>query len=756
MATAKKTDTKVVPFPGDPEVTTELARALGLTEAELARAHKELGRNLTHAELGVLALMWSESESQKVARAHTKRLPTTGPHVFRGLSDAAGALDLGDGFCAVVGLGRVRMEDGQPGVQSASASAGDALRDVIALGARPLALFNSIRLGAPDEKQTAEQLRSFASTLSDYAGHVGVPVVGGDLKFERRYAAQPLVQLIALGVVRTDAAIESRATGLGNTVLCVGTPPDFRSRAEEPAASTSAGERDAKLDAAADAVALKRLADACLAAFRLGSVEGAHAVGAAGVAGAALHLAESGSTGIEVDLDAIVRRAASSPTDLLCARGGQRMLLVVKKGREDGVLEAFKSHELDARVIGRVTNTERLVCKATVGARAEASAADQKQVVVFDLPVALLTRDAPSYERSAKAVQIDPAKPQITLKRNEDVESELTRLLGNPNVGSRDWLLRKLEGGKTTGKGVVGDAVVLRASLPGNDGAEKHVVVSIDGNARYLELDPRQGAAMAVAECARNLVCVGAEPLGLAHSLTLGASDQPEAMYRLSSAVDGVRDACLSLKLPVIASSVTLAERDIPNTPVIAVVGQLREAGDRIGMGFGRQADTVALLGSPGTGNLAGSEFVAAREATLRGALLTLDLGAEVKLQRAVLELAREHLLSSAHDVSEGGLGVALAECCIAGRIGCSVELPKIGDADDLHQLFHEEPSRIVVSFPPEQRAKVQERCTALGVPFHFLGFVGGDTLEIEDTLEVPVQVLAESHSRALERLVSE
>ncbi|MEY4510264.1 MAG: hypothetical protein RLZZ450_2386 [Pseudomonadota bacterium] len=741
MATAKKTDTKVVPFPGDPEVTTELARALGLTEAELARAHKELGRNLTHAELGVLALMWSESESQKVARGHTKRLPTTGPHVFRGLSDAAGALDLGDGFCAVVGLGRVRTQDSAAGraassVTSASLSAGDALRDVIALGARPLALFNSIRLGAPDDKTTADQLRGFAGALSDYAGHVGVPVVGGDLKFERRYAEQPLVQLIALGVVRTDAAIESRATGLGNTVVCVGTP------------SEAAGERDV----AADAVALKRLADACLAAFRLGSVEGAHAVGAAGVAGAALRLAESGSTGIEVDLDAIMRRSADSaasatPTELLCAAGGQRMLLVVKKGREDGVLEAFKSHELDARVIGRVTNTERLVCKAT---------ADQKQVVVFDLPVALLTRDAPSYERPAKAPVIDPAKPQITLKRNEDVESELTRLLGNPNVGSRDWLLRKLEGGKSASKSVVGDAVVLRASLQGNDGAEKHVVVSVDGNARYLELDPRQGAAMAVAECARNLVCVGAEPLGLAHSLTLGASDQPEAMYRLSSAVDGVRDACLSLKLPVIASSVTLTERDIPSTPVIAVVGQLREAGDRIGMGFGRQADTVALLGGPGTGNLAGSEFVAARESTLRGSILTLDLGAEVKLQRAVLELAREHLLSSAHDVSEGGLGVALAECCIAGRIGCSVELPKIADADDLHQLFHEEPSRILVSFPPEQRAKVQERCTALGVPFHFLGFVGGDTLEIEDTLEVPVQVLAESHSRALERLVSE
>lgn len=733
MAVAKKTDTKVVPFPGDPEVTAELARALGLSEAELARAHKEVGRALTRAELGVLASMWSESESQKVARTHTRRLPTTGPHVFRGLSDAAGALDLGDGFCVVVGLGRTRASQG---LEAAAASGSDALRDVIALGARPIALLDAVRLGAADDAQTASTLRRFAGALGDYARTAGVPVVGGDLKFERRYGEQPLVQLIALGAVRTDAAIESRATGLGNTVICVGTP---------------SGQEQGKGDSSPDAIALKRLTDACMAAFRTGSVEGAHAVSAAGVAGAALRLAESGSTGIELDLDAIAYRDGASPHELLAASGGQRMLLVVKKGREDSVLELFRGHELDAKVIGRVTNTERLVCKASVEA---------KPAVVLDLPVALLTRDAPSYERPAKAVQVDPTRPQITLKRNEDAESELVRLLGSPNLGSREWLLRKLESSKKdANRSPIGDAVVLRTG-EGEGAAEKHVVVSVDGNARYLELDPRQGAAMAVAECARNLVCVGAEPVGLAHALTLGDSEQPEAMYRLSNAVDGVRDACLALKLPVIASSVSLDPNVGPNTPVIAVVGMLRGPEDRIGMGFGRQADNIALLGTAGSGNLAGSEFVAAREPELRGAALTLDLAAEVKLQRAVLELARERLLSSAHDVSEGGLGVALAESCIAGRIGCSVELPAASDTtggpDALHQLFNEEPSRVVVSFPPEQRAKVQERCNSLGVPFQFLGFVGGDTLEIEDVIDVPVQVLEESHSRALERLVGE
>ncbi|HEX5661453.1 MAG TPA: AIR synthase-related protein, partial [Polyangiales bacterium] len=715
MAVAKKQETKVVPFPGDPEVTAESARTLGLSEAELARAHKELGRALTRAELGVLATMWSEPESQKVARAHTRRLPTTGPHVFKGLSDAAGALELGDGFCVVVGLGRAQIG---ADLENTAASASDALRDVIALGARPLALLDAVRLGASDDAETAPSLRRFAGSLGEYARSAGVPVVSGDLKFDRRHGAQPLVQLIALGVVRQDAAIESRATGLGNTVVCVGTP-------------------------ASDALALKRLTDGCLAAYRSGSVEGAHAVAASGVAGAGLRLAESGSTGLELDLDSI---GAGSPHELLAQSTGQRLLLIVKKGREDSVVELFRGHELEAKVIGRVTNTERLVCKASI---------DGKQAVVLDLPVALLTRDAPSYERPAKAVQIDQTAPQITLKRNEDAETELVRLLGSANVGSRDWLLKKLDGGKS--KGPIGDAVVLRA---GEDGAEKLVVVAVDGNARYLELDPRQGAAMAVAECARNLVCVGAEPVGLAHALTLGESEQPEAMFRLSNAVDGVREACLALKLPVIASSVTLEASAVPNTPVIAVVGHLRAAEDRIGMGFGRQADNIALLGGQGSGNLAGSEFVAAREKELRGAPLALDLAAEVKLQRAVLELAREHLLSSAHDVSEGGLGIALAESCIAGRIGCSVELPKPGESaggpDVLHQLFNEEPSRVVVSFPPEQRQKVQDRCSALGVPFEFLGFVGGDALEIEEVCDVPVQVLEESHSRALERLVGE
>jgi phosphoribosylformylglycinamidine synthase len=738
MATAKKTDTKVVPFPGDPEVTAELARTLGLSEAELARAVKELARNLTHAELGVLATLWSERESQKSSRVHTRRLPTSGAHVVRSSQlGGAAALDLGDGVCAVLSMTSADPKQDLTELGSAAALClGSAVRDVVSAGAEPLGLFDALRLGTAGEVQTAEQLKELAQRLGSLSKSMAVTVAGGDLSFDGRYEASQLVQGLGLGIARSEALTEARATGLGNTLLYAGV---LGSQSAEDI--------------------LKRLNESCLAALKLGSIEGSAGVGLAGLAGSIVRLAARGETGVEIDLDALPRGGERfSPRDALCSPA-EAVLLVVRKGREDNVLEVFQRHEVPARIIGRVTNTGRVVCKASLEESAGKTASDAKQVVVADLPVSLLVQEAPSYERPLKAAQLDPTTPTLSLKRNEDAESELVRLLGSVNVGSREWLTRRLENNaraSTGTRGSAGDAAVLRFSTDDDTPKEKWVAVSLDGNARHAQLDPRQGAAMAVAESARNVVCVGAEPLGIVLSLSVGNAEQPESVWRLSEMVDGIRDACLALKLPVVQSVVALRDGAAPGTPAVAAVGQIREASDRLGIGFGRQADMVALLGAGGTGNLAGSEFLVSRTGELRGRPLTLDLGAEVKLQRAVLDLARDRLLSSAHDVSDGGLGVALAECCIAGRIGCSVELPAAGGTDAVAKLFHEEPSRVVVSFAPEQRAKVQERCEALGVPFALLGFVGGDTLEIEDVLDVPVQVLAESHSRALARVVGD
>lgn len=734
MATAKKTDTKVVPFPGDPEVTAELARALGLSESELARAAKELSRNLTHAELGVLSILWSEREAQKSSRAHTKRLPTSGAHVVRsGTQGGAAALDLGDGVCAVFSMSWAdpKQDLAELG-QAASLSLGAALRDVVAAGAEPLALFNALRLGTPGEAHTTEQLKELAQQIGAFSRNASVPVSGGELGFDARYESSQLVQGFGLGVAQRDALLENRATGLGNTLLFAGNPAHAGAEGSQA-----------------------RLLQACLAAIKLGSVEAASSIGASGLAGAVVRLSARGETGVELDLDAVPQAEGhNSPFHALCD-AADAVLLVIRKGREDSVLEVFQRHEIPARVIGRVTNTGRVVCKAAPEGEAPGKGGEPKQVVVADLPVALLVTDAPSYERPAKVETLDTNTPAVSLRRNEDAESELVRLLGSANVGSREWLTRRVESsGKNAGpRPTFGDAAVIRVA--GSEGVgEKLVAISVDGHARHAQLDPRQGAAMAVAECARNVVCVGAEPLGLSHGLSLGHAESPETTWRLSEMVDGLRDACLALKLPVVQGAVSLRDSAAPATPSVAVIGLIRDPADRLNIAFGRQADMVALIGAPGTGNLAGSEFLVARTGELRGKPLTLDLGAEVKLQRAVLELARERLLSSAHDVGDGGLGVALSECCIAGRIGCSVELP--AGSDPINALFHEEPSRVILSFPPEQRAKVQERCEALGVPFLLLGFVGGDTLEIEDLLDVPVQVLTESHSRALARVVED
>jgi phosphoribosylformylglycinamidine synthase subunit PurL len=719
---------------GSPASTEEL----GLSASESARAEKELGRALNALELAIVATLWSEREAQKTARAHTRRLSSGGAHVLRVSSHGAGALDLGGGLAAVVSV--VSAVQGDVG-SAAVSTADEALRNVLAAGASPLGLLDAVRLGDTDAPATARDLRALGAELGAYVRGADTRVVGGELRFDGRHRAPPIVQSCAVGVVRAESLVPARATGLGNTLVLVGRG--------EPGAGSASAEHEKDQHAA-------RLVKAVLAAYRTGSVEGALAIGAGGVAVAAARLAHGGETGIELDLDALASGHDASPASLLTRGGLGQLVLVVRKGRDDALVAQLAERGVSARVVGRVTNTARLVCKATAtkAASTKAGAADAKQAVIADLPVGLLVQQVPSYERPLAPAAIDARSPEVTLRRNEDAESELVRVLGSCNVGSREWLLRRLEGAARPGAGPAGDATII--ALPGEEeGAEPRLIaISVDANHRMLELAPRHGAAMAVAECARNLVCVGAEPVGLAHGLCFGSPDAPSTGHELSEAIDGLNDACVALKLPIVSGHVAHAGVAMVGAPTVAVVGQLRAPGDRLGMGFGRQADMVALVGSSGAGNLSGSELAVSRSGEVRGELAGLDLAAEVKLQRVVLELARDRLLSSAHDVSDGGLGVALAECCIAGRIGCSVELPP-GDAP-LAALFHEEPSRVVVSFPPEKRAKVQERCTQLGVPFSLLGFVGGDTLEIEDVLDIPVQVLAESHARALERIVQD
>ncbi len=731
MGSVKKNDSKVVACQGDPQVTPDSARELGLAEQDLERLKRDLGKTPTYTELRIAATMWSERCAQRSSRAHLKRLSISGAHVTHGTTDGAGALDLEDGLSVVLRLSSERM--GEQPAEAAERQLSQSLRDVVAMGAKPVALLDTLKLGAIDAARTKDVLRGAVDGLSRYGRELGLGMVGGDTQIDSRANAGSYVGALALGVCRSDALMAARNSGLGNKVLYLGQ-------------GTSA-------DGTCDATVAAALAKVCSRLFASGYVDGAEALGAGGLCAAAMRLATRAGTGIELDLDAVPHGASAlSPADMLCLETPERLLVIAHRGREEQVLSLCNEAGVAAHVVGIVTNTQRFACKTSEGGKPQ---------LIAELPLSVMTTDAPRHERPLKAPEIDPSLPELPTGRALDVERELLRLVGSPRAGSREWIFKQLEpaakASAVTRPGQA-DAAVLRVGL-GDDDSERVLAVSVDASVRHVELDPRQGAAMLVAECARNVACTGGEPLGLVACLTLSEVDSSETAWRLSQMIDGLNDASTALKLPVVGCHVSVNEGHDAAGPcslTVGVVGRVRSRNEQLAIAFGRQADTVAVLGGIGKGNLSGSEWAVSRSNKISGTPLSIDLAAEVKLQRAVLELGRDGLLSSAHDVSDGGLGVALAECCIAGRIGCSLELETESEQRSLELLFHEEPSRIVVSFAPEQREKVQQRCEALGVPFTRLGFVGGDTLEIEDVLDVPVHVLVDTHARALEPVVGD
>jgi len=418
---------------------------------------------------------------------------------------------------------------------------------------------------------------------------------------------------------------------------------------------------------------------------------------------------------------------------------------------------------LDASIVGRVTDTGRFVCKATPGYDPFDGTGQPDPVVVVDLPVDLLTNAAPKYDRPQEAPPEKASVVTTTGDAPDDLGAELVRLIGSPNIGSRSWIWRQYD--HIVGDGTVlgpgeGDAAVVRVFCKDASGTrEKFLAISSDCNARHVELDPFGGTAMAVAECTRNIVCVGAKPLGLTDCLNFGNPEIPEQMWRFAQAIDGLAAACTALGTPVVSGNVSLYNETDGNailpTPTVAVVGQLEDPEHRLGLGFVLEGDVIAHLGRPSRGVLGGSEWLVQHTGSVTGAPVGIDLEAEAALQRAVLELARGKLLKSAHDISDGGFAVCLAEACIANGHGARVTLPSSEDAPAHALLFSEEPSRVIVSLSPTNSGKVRDICERYGVPFDKIGSVAGEMLAIDGACAVPIEELAESHATALDDIVS-
>ena len=745
------------------EVTIELAREFGLSDEEWAHTLEVLGRTPTYPELGVVSVMWSEHCSYKSSRTHLARLPTEGPQVVQGPGENAGAVNIGDGYCAVFKMESHNHPSYIEPYQGAATGVGGILRDVFTMGARPIASLNSLRFGRPDHEKTPHLLRGVVAGIGGYGNSIGVPTVGGEVQFDESYDGNILVNAFTVGIAKSDGLFFGRADGVGNSILYVGAKTG---RDGIHGATMASAEFDDDTQAKLPTVQVgdpfmeKLLLEACLEIFAADCLEGVQDMGAAGLTSSSVEMADRAQTGVELDLDAIPRRTqALSPYEMLLSESQERMLMVAKKGREHEVFEICEKWDLDASIVGKVTDTRRFVCKATPGYDPlDSDPIARDPIVVVDLPVALLTASAPKYDRPQAPV--DPrSHKDVEAPAPTDLASELTELIGSPNIGSRAWIYRQYDHIVRDGTVIrpgAGDAAVVRAFC--EDGQEKFLALSADCNGRHVQLDPRAGAAMAVAECARNITCVGAKPLALTDCLNFASPEVPETMWRFSQAIDGLAEACNALDTPVVSGNVSFYNetggQPILPTPTVAIVGQLAHPDDRLQSGFMQKGDLIAHLGPPAKGNLGGSEWLTQKTGRVCGRPVGIDLQTERRLQDTTIALAQARLLRSAHDVSDGGLGACLAEACIQHGVGAEVALPKKHDGPAHALMFSEEPSRIVVSFAPEHQDTVRAIADANQTELSMLGTVGGTQLAIDGVCSVAVDALKHAYDTALDPIV--
>ena len=754
-------------FPGDLPITPEVVKQHKLTTEEYARVERSLGRVPTYTELGVFSVMWSEHCSYKSSRVHLKRLPTKGARVIQGPGENAGVVDIGDGFAAVFKMESHNHPSFIEPYQGAATGVGGILRDVFTMGARPIAGLNSLRFGSPHHPRTAELLRGVVAGIGGYGNSIGVPTVGGEVQFDASYDGNILVNAFTCGIARTDRIFYGRAAGIGNPILYIGArtgrdgihgatmaSDEFGAKKEgtgELATASSIKKGIRSTMQVGDPFMGKLILEACLELMSTDLLEGIQDMGAAGLTSSSVEMAGRAENGIEIDLDAVPRRAKKmSPYEILLSESQERMLLVAKKGRENEVLAVCKKWDLDAAIIGRVTDTKRWVVMATPDYDPlDGLPPKGEKKVAADIPVGVLTDDAPIYDRPRTRA---PARADVAVPESTDPAADLRALLASPNIGSRAWIWRQYDhivrGGTIVRPG--SDAGVVRVPCD-RDGVVvmKHLAFAVDCNGRFVELAPEEGAKMAIAEVCRNLVCSGAEPIGITDCLNFASPEDPATMDLFSRAIDGLAEACKVLEVPIVSGNVSLynetgdsaGKHPILPTPSVAAVGLVADERDILVQSFRAAGEVIVLLGEGGgESGLGGSEYQAQKAGQLGGPAPTIDLEAEKKLQRLVLELARARVLGSAHDVSDGGLAVALAECCTTARdgtlIGAHVTLPAgRGQTPVAATLFGEAPSRIIVSTPKENVDDVMARARSAGVPARQLGHTteagAGATLRI-------------------------
>jgi phosphoribosylformylglycinamidine synthase len=727
-------------------VTLQVAQDHGLTADEYNRILRTLGRTPTFEELGVFSVMWSEHCSYKSSRRFLRQLPTTGPEILQGPGENAGIVDVGDGLAVVFKIESHNHPSFIEPYHGAATGVGGILRDVFTMGARPIASLNSLRFGAIDHPRTPYLVKGVVAGIGGYGNSVGVPTVGGEVYFDAGYNGNILVNAFTLGVVRTDRIFRARAAGVGNPVIYVGSRTGRDGiHGASLLASREFDERSDELRPAVqvgDPFTENLLIEACLELMQRDLIVAIQDMGAAGLTSSSVEMAGRGGTGLLLNLDVVpTREEGITPYDLLLSESQERMLLVAKAGCEDEVREIFARWDLQAEVVGQVT------------ADGIFRACWQNEEVV-SIPVTALTDDAPIYERPATQPADLPERQHLdlmTVPLPGDYGQVLIRLLTSPNLASKEWVYRQYDS-FVCGNTVVqpgSDAAVIRLK-----GTPKGIGLTVDCNSRYCLLDPYCGAQIAVAEGARNLAVSGARPVALSDCLNFGNPEKPEVMWQFQRAIAGMRAACLTLGLAVVSGNVSFYNetegKAIPPTPTVATVGILADVTQRVTQWFKNEGDFVVLLGETRE-ELGASEYLSLLHGRAAGTPPALDLDREKRLQELCLTAARERLFSSAHDVAEGGLAVALAEACITqpeGVIGARITVTGDLRADAL--LFGESQSRVLVSLPQVALPRLQELTRSANLPLTVLGEVGGTDLDIAGYLRFPVEMLQREWRTAL------
>jgi phosphoribosylformylglycinamidine synthase II len=706
----------------------EVIKRHGLTQDEYARIERTLGRTPTWPELGVFSVLWSEHCSYKSSRVHLRRLPTKGPHVVLGPGENAGVIDAGDGWVVVFKMESHNHPSYIEPKQGAATGVGGILRDVFTMGARPIALLDALRFGRPDHPKTPHLVKGVVHGIGSYGNCVGVPTVGGDVAFDPSYDGNILVNAMAVGVARADRIFLGRAEGVGNPVFYVGskTGRDGIHGATMASEEFGAGSEEKRPNVqVGDPFIEKLLIEACLEVMSEDLLVGIQDMGAAGLTSSSAEMAARAGSGLILHLDRVpMRETGMTPYELLLSESQERMLMVCERGKEARLIELVSRWGLDVCEVGTVTDSGRYV-------------GTWHGDVVVDIPVSALVDDAPKYERPlAPARRADNVhEPAIPVPAGDDYTGVLGDLLARPTIASKRWVYRQYDHmvrtGTVLGPGV-GDAAVVR--LPET---KKGVALSVGCNGRQCALDPRRGAAQAVAEAALNVACVGARPMAITDCLNFASPERSAVMWAFSEAIDGIAEACEALATPVVSGNVSFYNetegRGIHPTPMIGMVGLMDDASRAVPSAFPEAGLEVLLIGE-GRPGLGGTEFLAMYDETPLGPPSGFDLGAQRRLIDALLEGHAGALFRSAHDVAEGGLAVALAECGFGGAgLGLSADIPTEDRLDVA--LFGECAGRVVVS--TDRAAEVEAICARHYLKVVRLGRCGGDRL----TLRVGGQV---------------